>query len=81
MIPGAGDMPQFVTAFLETPSARNPLGAKGIAEAGTVGAAPAAWNAVLDAVAHRGVGHLDMPVTAEKLWAAASAGGPVCGSP
>jgi carbon-monoxide dehydrogenase large subunit len=48
----------------------NPLGAKGIGEAGTIGATPAVHNAVVDAVAHLGVRHIDMPCTSMKVWRA-----------
>ena len=55
---------------METPTPRNPLGAKGIGEAGTIGATPAVQNAVIDAVHHLGVRHIDMPCTANRVWAA-----------
>ena len=48
----------------------NPLGVKGIGEAGTIGATPAIQNAVIDAVAHLGVRHVDMPLTPERVWSA-----------
>lgn len=48
----------------------NPLGVKGIGEAGTIGATPAIQNAVVDALAHLGVTHIDMPLTAERVWRA-----------
>ncbi|TMI78593.1 MAG: hypothetical protein E6H03_11815 [Bacillati bacterium ANGP1] len=54
--------------FTETRSPYNPLGAKGVAEAGTVGAPPAVANAVMDALAPLGVRNVDLPLTAEKLW-------------
>ena len=54
----------------ETPTDRNILGAKGIGEAGTIGATPAVWNAVNDALTHLGVRHIDMPATPQKVWAA-----------
>ena len=53
----------------------NPLGAKGVGEAGTVGALPALMNAVNDALAHLGVRHLDMPVSPERVWQAIRAAG------
>jgi aerobic carbon-monoxide dehydrogenase large subunit len=56
----------------ETPATINPLGAKGIGEAGTIGATPATQNAVIDAVSHFGVRHIDMPVTPERVWTAIS---------
>ena len=70
-IPRAEAIPHIVTARTETPSPRNPLGAKGVGEAGTIGAMPAVANAVIDALAPFGVRHLDMPLTPAKIWAAA----------
>ena len=70
-IPRAAAIPFIVTARTETPSPRNPLGAKGVGEAGTIGAMPAVANAVIDALAPFGVRHLDMPLTPAKIWAAA----------
>ena len=55
---------------METPTPRNPLGAKGIGEAGTIGATPAVHNAVVNAVSHLGVRHIDMPCTAQRVWTA-----------
>ena len=55
---------------MATPSPHNPLGVKGIGEAGTIGATPAVQNAVVDAVAHLGVRHVDMPTTPERVWRA-----------
>lgn len=55
----------------ETPM--NPLGAKGIGESGTVGSTPAIQSAVIDAVSHLGVRHIDMPATPEKVWLALQA--------
>ncbi|MBW2271974.1 MAG: xanthine dehydrogenase family protein [Deltaproteobacteria bacterium] len=66
--PKADDMPNIETELTETPSAMNPLGARGIGESGTCGAAPAIVNAVVDALAPLGVEHLDMPLLPEKLW-------------
>ena len=54
-IPSAGDLPTFETERTQTPTPRNPLGAKGIGEAGTIGSTPAVWNAVVDALSHLGV--------------------------
>ena len=54
----------------ETASPRNPLGAKGIGESGTIGSTPAVHNAVVDAVAHLGVTHIDMPCSPERVWEA-----------
>ena len=67
----AAELPSFELLASETPAA-NPLGAKGIGEAGTIGAAPATQNAVIDAVSYLGVTHIDMPTTPERIWAAIS---------
>lgn len=69
-IPSATELPFFDTSNTETPTHRNPLGAKGIGESGTIGSTPAIHNAVIDAVSHLGVTHMDMPLTAEKVWRA-----------
>jgi carbon-monoxide dehydrogenase large subunit len=69
-IPSAAELPFFDTSNTETPTFRNPLGAKGIGESGTIGSTPAIHNAVIDAVSHLGVKHIDMPLTAEKVWRA-----------
>jgi aerobic carbon-monoxide dehydrogenase large subunit len=69
-MPSAPDLPAFETSNMETPSPRNPLGAKGIGESGTVGSTPAIQNAVVDAVSHLGVRHIDMPLTPERVWRA-----------
>jgi carbon-monoxide dehydrogenase large subunit len=68
-LPIAGHMPPFVTDFIETPSPRNPLGVKGVGEAGTIAAPPAVVNAVLDALAPLGIKSIDMPLKSEKVWA------------
>jgi len=68
--PAAPDLPSFELVRMQTPSPVNPLGAKGIGEAGAVGAPPAVQNAVVDAVRHLGVGHIDMPLTPWKVWSA-----------
>jgi carbon-monoxide dehydrogenase large subunit len=73
LMPSAAEMPSFETSNTETPSPRNPLGAKGIGESGTIGSTPALHNAVVDALSHLGVTHLDMPCTPEKVWAAIAA--------
>jgi carbon-monoxide dehydrogenase large subunit len=67
-MPRADDMPLFDVDSHEVPTKVNPLGAKGVGEAGTVGAMPALMNAVNDALAPFGVRHLDMPVTPERVW-------------
>ena len=68
--PSAADLPSFETLHTETPTPHNPLGAKGIGESGTIGSTPAVQNAVVDALAHLGVRHLDMPATPERVWRA-----------
>jgi aerobic carbon-monoxide dehydrogenase large subunit len=68
--PSAAELPDFELVQMETPSPLNPLGVKGIGEAGTIGATPAVQNAVIDAVAHLGVRHIDMPTTPERVWRA-----------
>ena len=66
-------MPFFESSLIETPSPNNPLGAKGIAESGTVGAPPAVQNAVVDALGHLGIEHIDLPLTPERVWRAIQA--------
>jgi len=67
-VPVAGTFPQFHTDRTETPSPLNPLGAKGIGEAATVGSTPCVANAVIDALTPFGVRHIDLPLTPEKVW-------------
>ena len=69
-IPSAAELPSFTTAHTETPSPVNDLGAKGIGESATVGSTPAVQNAVVDALSHLGVRHIDMPCTPERVWRA-----------
>ena len=68
----ATEMPMFERVPMETLTPLNELGAKGIGESGTIGSTPAVHNAVIDALAHLGVRHIDMPVTPEKIWRALS---------
>jgi carbon-monoxide dehydrogenase large subunit len=68
--PSAAELPSFETVHMESPSPQNDLGAKGIGESGTIGATPAVQNAVVDALGHLGVRHVDMPCTAERVWRA-----------
>ncbi|MCB0991271.1 MAG: hypothetical protein KDB16_09855, partial [Acidimicrobiales bacterium] len=70
LVPSAAEMPSFQLVHLETPTWVNELGAKGAGESGTIGAIPAVYNAVIDAVSHLGVLHLETPITPQKLWAA-----------
>jgi len=72
-VPRAADMPAVILDHLETPATTNPLGAKGVGEAGTIGMPAALLNAAVDALAPLGVRHLDMPLTPESLWRAISA--------
>jgi carbon-monoxide dehydrogenase large subunit len=74
-VPSAADLPRIETHWTETPTPRNPLGAKGIGESGTIGATPAVQNAVIDALAHLGVRHIDMPLGPERVWRAIQAPG------
>jgi len=72
-LPKASQMPWFELDRTETPSPVNPLGVKGVGEAGTIGATPAVVNAVVDALSPYGVTHLDMPIRPEKVWKIISA--------
>jgi aerobic carbon-monoxide dehydrogenase large subunit len=72
-IVSATELPSFELVTTETPTTYNPLGAKGIGEAGTIGATPAVQNAVVDAVSHLGVRHIDMPTTSMRVWSAINA--------
>jgi aerobic carbon-monoxide dehydrogenase large subunit len=69
-IPSAAEFPSFEASNTVTPTPLNPLGAKGIGESGTVGSTPAVHNAVIDAVSHLGIRHIDMPLTPERVWRA-----------
>lgn len=78
-MPSAAELPSFEASNTETPTPLNPLGAKGIGESGTIGSMPAVQNAVVDALSHLGVRHVEMPCTPERVWRAlrdAEAGGP-----
>jgi carbon-monoxide dehydrogenase large subunit len=67
-LPKAHHMPWIESSHTETPSPVNPLGVKGVGEAGTIGCSPAVVNSVVDALAPLGVKHIDMPLTPEKIW-------------
>ena len=69
-MPSAAEFPSYEVYNTETPSPLNPLGAKGIGESATIGSTPAVHNAVVDALSHLGVRHVDMPCTAERVWRA-----------
>jgi carbon-monoxide dehydrogenase large subunit len=66
----AVEAPRIELVSMETPTPRNPLGAKGVGESGTIGSTPAVQSAVVDAVGHLGVRHIDMPTTPERVWRA-----------
>ena len=66
----AVEAPQIELVAMATATPRNPLGAKGVGESGTIGSTPAVQSAVVDAVAHLGVRHIDMPTTPERVWQA-----------
>ncbi len=70
LVPSAAEMPSFTLDRTATPSTTNPLGVKGIGEAGTIAAPPAVINAVIDAVSHLGVTDIDKPATPERVWRA-----------
>ncbi len=72
-IVSACELPSFETYMQETPTPLNELGAKGIGESGTIGAAPAIQNAVMDALRGTGIRHIDMPLTPQRLWRTLSA--------
>ena len=69
----AAELPNIEVVHMETPTFINALGAKGIGESGTIGSTPAVQSAVIDAVSHLGVKHIDMPATAQKVWQAINA--------
>jgi len=73
LIPSATDIPSIDVTNPQTPTPHNPLGVKGIGEAGTIGSTPAVHNAVLDAIRHLGVDHIDMPLTPNRVWTALQA--------
>jgi carbon-monoxide dehydrogenase large subunit len=80
-MPRAGDVPAFILADRPVPAKTNPLGVKGCGEAGCAGSLTSIMNAVVDALAARGIRHLDMPLTPFRIWqalhAADGAGYPV----
>jgi carbon-monoxide dehydrogenase large subunit len=69
-MPSAAELPSFETFNTVTPTPLNPLGAKGIGESATLGSTPAVHNAIIDALTPRGIRHIDMPCTAERVWRA-----------
>jgi carbon-monoxide dehydrogenase large subunit len=77
LVPSAAELPDIEVHTRPIPSPVNPLGAKGIGQAGAIGAPPAVQNAVLDALAHLGVRHLDLPLSPERVWRAIRDAAPV----
>jgi carbon-monoxide dehydrogenase large subunit len=73
-IPGTSELPMYETGETVTPSPVNPLGIKGIGEAGTIASTPCVVNAVLDALNSRGIRHIDMPLSQERVWRALNGG-------
>jgi carbon-monoxide dehydrogenase large subunit len=71
--PSAAELPSFDLVPMETPTPVNPLGAKGIGESGAIGSTPAAQSAVIDALSHLGVRHVEMPTTSQRVWRAIAA--------
>jgi carbon-monoxide dehydrogenase large subunit len=67
-VPKITQLPMYTTGFMGTPSPTNPMGVKGIGEAGTIGSTPAMVNAVIDALKPLGVRHMDMPLTSQRVW-------------
>ena len=75
LVPSAADLPPFTLDRTESPSTSNPLGVKGVGEAGTIASTPAVVNAVIDAVRHLGVRDIEMPCTPRRVWQAINQGG------
>jgi carbon-monoxide dehydrogenase large subunit len=78
-VPSAADVPPVEAYFVVTPSRRNALGAKGVGEIGMLAAPVAVQNAVIDALSHLGVRHIDIPCTPEKVWRSINAPGELSG--
>jgi carbon-monoxide dehydrogenase large subunit len=74
LVPSAADLPSFTTARTETPSTGNPLGVKGVGEAGTIASTPTVVNAIIDALRPFGVTDVQMPCTPERVWRAIQEG-------
>lgn len=70
LVPSAAELPSYELERTESPSPTNPLGVKGVGETGTIAASGAVMNAVVDAVSHLGVTHVEMPATPERVWRA-----------
>ena len=70
LVPAAPDLPEFTTDRTETPATSNPLGVKGVGEAGTIASTPAVVNAIVDALRPLGINDVEMPCTPERVWRA-----------
>ena len=70
VMPRADDVPRFTTAHHSVPCTTNPLGVKGAGESGVAGSLPSAMNAIIDALAQRGVDHFDLPASPQRIWRA-----------
>ncbi|MHB1486110.1 MAG: xanthine dehydrogenase family protein molybdopterin-binding subunit [Acidimicrobiales bacterium] len=70
LLPSAADLPTFITDRTETPATSNPLGVKGVGEAGTIASTPAVINAIVDALRPFGINDIRMPATPERVWRA-----------
>jgi carbon-monoxide dehydrogenase large subunit len=68
LLPTSMEIPEMETDYTVTPSPHHPIGAKGVGESPTVGSPPAIVNAVVDAMSHAGVTHVDMPMTPDRVW-------------
>ena len=80
-MPRADDLPYFSFSTRNVPCKANPLGIKGAGEAGAIGAPPALINAIVDALHHKGVRHIDMPATPKRVWEAIHAAVAACTAP
>lgn len=74
LVPSASDLPHFTTDRTVSPSTSNPLGVKGVGEAGTIASTPAVVNAIVDALRPWGINDIQMPCTPERIWRAVSQG-------
>ncbi|WP_406318725.1 xanthine dehydrogenase family protein molybdopterin-binding subunit [Streptosporangium sp. NBC_01639] len=81
LIPSAADLPDFTTDRTETPATSNPLGVKGVGEAGTIASTPAVVNAIVDALRPYGVRDVRMPCTPERIWRVLAEAGPAAPGP
>jgi aerobic carbon-monoxide dehydrogenase large subunit len=70
VMPRATDIPQLATAHHSVPCATNPIGVKGAGESGVAGSLPSAMNAIIDALSARGIDHLDLPASPQRVWQA-----------